>query len=130
MNKTENIIYAIDRLINKPVRISCTQETVCTPKQRIIYKDEKGKDMVATVLGYTVDAEKKGRYVMPLEGGEETMFEQNQEKAAELFKTFKQLFRKAFPESKPISARMNLSGNHIYFYFFAETRFDFSEFVK
>jgi len=39
-------------------------------------------------------------------------------------------FKKEFPESVPVTARMNLYATEIYFYFYAETRFNFAEFVK
>lgn len=47
-----------------------------------------------------------------------------------MYLLFKDIFPKQFPEAVPITARMNLHGNQIYFYFYAETRFQFSEFVK
>jgi hypothetical protein len=54
---------------------------------------------------------------------------QRPRKAAKLYDLFKGNL-KSFPESVPPTARMNLQGNQVYFYFFAETRFDFAEFVK
>ena len=48
----------------------------------------------------------------------------------ELFETFKTDFKKEFPESVPVTARMDLSGYQVYFYFYAETRFNFVSFVK
>jgi len=127
MSKT---IYAIDRLINKPVAIQGEISDELHSKDMCIYKDEDGKEMVAEILWYDVRAEKKWTYVAKLESWEKIMFEKNQDKAKKLFVDFKKSFKAAFPESKPITARMNLSWNHVYFYFYAETRFNFSDFVR
>jgi hypothetical protein len=47
-----------------------------------------------------------------------------------MYELFASKFTAEFPEAVPLTARMNSSGNQVYFYFFAETRFQFGEFVK
>jgi cell fate regulator YaaT (PSP1 superfamily) len=47
-----------------------------------------------------------------------------------MYDLFAEKFTKEFPEAVPLTARMNSHGNQVYFYFFAETRFQFGEFVK
>lgn len=124
------ICYWIDRLINKPVKITGKLPDDLKAKDMCIYKDEDGKEMVATILWYEIKAEKKWVFKAVMTADEKEKFETNQDKAKELFVLFKTSFSEQFPEAKPITARMNLRWNHIYFYFFAETRFNFSEFVK
>ena len=123
-------IYLLDRLVFKPVKITTKDDVKLAPKSRVVYKDEENNEAVGTVLGYETPANKTGTFLYPLMGNQQTQFEQHQVKAAELFKIFKKKFPLQFPEALPLTARMNLTGTQIYFYFFAETRFQFSEFVR
>lgn len=126
-----NHLYAIDRLIHKPVRLTGNYTGhPLQPWQKIVYQDEEGHEMVGEYLGYETDAEKTGTFLYPLLGQQEQNFEAYQQKAAGLFEIFDSQFKALFPESVPLCARMNLTWNHIYFYFYAETRFNFSDFVK
>ena len=124
------ICYWIDRLINKPVKITGEFPDDLKAKDMCIYTDEDGKEMVATILWYDVKTQKKWTFKAQMTSADQETFAKHQEKAKELFVLFKNEFSEQFPESKPITARMNLRGNHIYFYFYAETRFNFSAFVK
>ena len=57
-------------------------------------------------------------------------FDAHQQQAKELNVVFKDEFKRSFPESVPLTSRMNLHGDQIYFYFYAETRFNFADFVR
>ena len=96
----------------------------------IVYKDRENKEYLGEYLGYMVKTEKKWTYIRTLDGKEAERFESNKEKADELFSLFKKQFQQEFPKSKPITARIDLHGSQIYFYFFAEDRYDFSSFVR
>jgi len=43
---------------------------------------------------------------------------------------FKKLFKKYFNDSIPVTARYHVFSDQIYFYFYSEERYVFSEFVK
>lgn len=96
----------------------------------MVYKDREGKEYLWEYLGYLTKAEKSGSFVRQLQGKELDRHEKNKEKADELFILFKKEFTEKFPKSKAITARINLYGSQIYFYFFADDRYDFSEFVR
>ena len=123
-------IYLLDRLILKPVKVTCKDEVNLPPKSWIVYKDEEGNEFVGTLLGYETQASKSGTFLYPLEGQQKELFDGYQQKAADLYKVFVQEFGQGFPESVPLCARMNLQGTQIYFYFYAETRFQFADFVR
>ena len=129
MSKTT--IHILDRLINKPVALQADLTWFnLQPKDLIVYKDKEGKEMVGTYLGYKTSVDKKGTFLYPLNWSELDVFNQYQVTATDLYETFKKDFSEAFPTSKPITARMNLQWNQVYFYFYAETRYNFAEFVK
>lgn len=129
--ETKNtVLYVLDRLINKPVKVEGKIPTDIQAKEKIVYKDEKGKEMLGIVLGYKTKADKSGTFSYILKDTELENFNHYQETAADLYKIFKKKFTAEFPGAKPITARMSLSGRQIYFYFFAEQRFNFAEFVK
>lgn len=134
LKKTEekyiDTLYVLDWLINKPVKVTGKIPIWIHPQDRIVYKWDKNKDMVGIVLWYPVKVDKTWSFAYALKGTEEENFNYYQRNAKELFKTFKERFTAVFPLAKPITARMDLSGRQIYFYFFAEQRFDFSNFVK
>ena len=50
--------------------------------------------------------------------------------ALDIFPLFKKLFRKSFHESIPITARFQIFADQIYFYFYSEERYVFTDFVK
>ncbi len=57
-------------------------------------------------------------------------FNKMNEKAKEKFEIFKKDFKKEFPEAVPVTARYNIFWDQYYFYFYADQRFNFSDFVK
>ncbi len=129
MNTTYTI-YVLDWLNTKPVKLTGELPPDLKPKDRIVYQDSEWKEMVGTLLGYSVDSAKTGTFMYSLQGQQAENFDKYQEKALKLYELFKEKFGTSFPESVPLTARMNLQWNQVYFYFFAETRFDFAVFVK
>ena len=123
-------LYVLDRLINKPVRLSGSVPETVKYWHRVIYKDDEWQQMVGIVLGYDMETTKSGTFLYPLSWNEEEQFNLHQKKALELFEIFRKDFKVGFPESVPVTARMNLNGTLAYFYFYAETRFQFAEFVR
>ncbi len=133
MKKTQQTyIYIMDRLINKPIRLSIDKKLEIKYGQKILYKKEKtDKDLsLWIVLWYPVETDKEGILIRPLSPLDKKNLQQREEKAKDLFKIFKKEFKKEFEEAVPVNARMSRGGKMVYFYFFAETRFNFSQFVK
>lgn len=51
-------------------------------------------------------------------------------KAQEKFKLFKTRFKKKFPDTIPVVARYHIFAEQYYFFFYAEQRFNFADFVR
>lgn len=65
-----------------------------------------------------------------LEWKEKEEFETQQEIALKIFPTFKKEFKAEFPNSIPVTARFQIFSDQLYFFFFSEERFIFTDFVK
>lgn len=79
---------------------------------------------------YPLECEKEWKFVQALEWRLEEKFNEYQKRALEYYKLFKAKFTKEFVWAIPITARTDLHGRMIYFYFYSEDRYNFSEFVK
>ena len=129
-------ITVMDRLINKPVTIECEESIAYAPDTWIVYADPRDKNPskpthhVWELLGYTLPAEKKWTYIHTLDTEWLAAFKKLEEKADMYYQKFKPAFKEAFPDSAPITARMSFDGSQVYFYFYAENRYDFAEFVR
>jgi cell fate regulator YaaT (PSP1 superfamily) len=96
----------------------------------VLYKDEEDKIQSWEYLGYKAWRWKKATYVGPLSDKQKEQCKQHQIQADKYFKIFEENFGKAFPTSKTLCSRMHHNWRQIYFYFHAETRYNFSDFVK
>jgi len=65
-----------------------------------------------------------------LQGEHSQNFQLAQEEAQTLFPLFKQEFKQYFPNSIPVTARAQIFSDQLFFYFYSEERFIFTEFVK
>lgn len=65
-----------------------------------------------------------------LEWDEKEEFETQQEIALKIFPNFKKEFKAAFPNSIPVTARFQIFSDQLYFFFFSEERYVFTDFVK
>lgn len=88
------------------------------------------KDSIGIVVGYPLAIERKGEFVRALSNEEQKQFCEDQKIALDFFPVFKKKFKEQFASSKPITARYNPLGDQVYFYFFSEERYVFSDFVK
>lgn len=128
-------IYVLDRLINKPIRLTVQNEKDSnlsfTYWEKILYKNSENEDyFVWTYLWYPCDSLKNWIYIWRLNDKQNQQFQQQQQKAKDVFELFKREFKSTFPDSIPVTARIDFSGNVAYFYFYAENRFDFVWFLK
>lgn len=128
-------IYVLDRLINKPIKLWLKDNkefnTTFTYWERILYKNPDNNDtFVWTYLGYPCDSLKIWEYIWKLNDHQNRKFEELQQKAKEVFELFKKEFKGCFPDSIPVTARIDFSWTVAYFYFYAENRFDFVWFLK
>lgn len=96
------------------------------------YKDTEWELKLSlwTYIGHDAPTDKSVSFVEILSWENLQTFNQRQKKAQEMFPEFKTSFKKDFPEGIPVTARYNIFTDMMFFYFFAEQRFLFSEFVK
>lgn len=125
----------MDRLINKPIKLESVADNIVTKAgDKVIYKETNSAGGTVLALGinlwYKVDSVKLGTFVEVLDINKAKQFETYQQKALSYYPQFRQEFRQLFPDSIPITARSNILGDTIYFYFYAETRYNFADFVK
>ena len=85
---------------------------------------------VWTYMPYQVETDRKWTFSRVLTWEEKTFFEEQQQFALKIFPLFKKKFKAAFPSSTPVTARFQIFNDQIYFYFYSEERYVFSEFVK
>lgn len=132
----ENTIYVLDRLIIKPVKVIIKSWTLVSdfkPWDQIMYsinEDNKIKHMIWNVIWFQVPTQKEGLFIRAIKNEEKQGFIQSQAKAAQHYEVFKTHFKAKFKQAKPISARSNLHGDMMYFYFYCDERLDFIEFLK
>ncbi len=129
--------YVLDRYTNKNVLVKgVDDETFAKLKawNKIVYSstDQTGvsKQTVGTYLGHEIATDRQGTFEKILEGEDKEFFEEQQLLALDIFPLFKKLFRKSFPESIPVTARYQIFGDQLYFYFYSEERYVFTDFVK
>lgn len=122
----------LDRLIQKPVNVVLSDEQIAAliPGMMVVYKDDEWKTQSGEYLGYDAWYGKKWTFVKSYSEADIKKASDNQTKADKLFVSFKKQFAEAFPTSLPLSSRIHHLGNQIYFYFYAENRYNFSDFVR
>ena len=104
------------------------------PGDRIVYNliDQYWVSSLSvwTYMPYQVETDRKGTFSRVLVWEEKIFFEEQQQFALKIFPLFKKKFKAAFPSSTPVTARFQIFNDQIYFYFYSEERYVFSEFVK
>lgn len=130
-------LYVLDRFTNKNIEIENIQESIFSqikPWDKIVYnledKNNTTKLSVWTNLWHEIITDRKGTFEKILEAEEKKYFEEQQKFALEIFPIFKQSFKENFKGSIPVTARFNTYWDQIYFYFYSEERYVFTEFVK
>lgn len=72
----------------------------------------------------------KAKFEYILTGEKKQEFEEQQKTALKIFPAFKKEFQAEFPNSVPITARFQIFSEQLYFFFYSEERYIFTEFVK
>jgi hypothetical protein len=129
--------YVLDRYTNKNVLVVWVDEdslSQLTHWDKIVYSapDQSGnnKQTVWLFLGHEVPTERTWNFVKILAWEDKEFFDEQQKLALDIFPLFKKLFKKYFPDSIPVTARYQVFGDQLYFYFYSEERYVFTDFVK
>lgn len=142
MHKT----LVLDRYTNKYLTINQVPDEIYTKLSiwdKIVYEqpDSKTGNMKASiwtiitewVQSQVVTKEKpfySANFIRVLEWTENDEFNTQQDIALKIFPTFKREFQAEFPNSVPITARFHIFADQLYFFFYSEERYVFTEFVK
>lgn len=130
-------IYTLDWYTNKNFLISNVPDEVVDKLRhgdKVVYDSPDqmwtSKLSIGTFLGHEIATDRQGTFRKVLVGDEKKYFEEQQASALGIFPLFKKLFKQSFPDSIPVTARYHIYGDQIYFYFYSEERYVFTNFVK
>ncbi|HKL44424.1 MAG TPA: hypothetical protein VJ892_04035 [Candidatus Absconditabacterales bacterium] len=136
-NKTDknNFVYTLDRYTNKNIKVlGINEETKKKLKHgdKLVYsmEDNNQKPSVGIYLGHDINTDRIGHFTKVLKGEEKDFFEEQNKFALKIFPIFKKKFKKEFTNSIPVTARFHIYLDQLYFYFYSEERYIFTEFVK
>ena len=132
-----NLAYVLDWYTNKNVVIEIKDKEIFSwLKQwdKIVYEttDQTWNNSLTIwiFLWHTSSTDRKWKFHRILQWEEKKFFEEQQAFSLQIFPLFKKMFKKYFPTSTPVTARYHVFADQIYFYFYAEERYVFSDFVK
>ena len=137
-------VLALDRYTNKYLNINKVSPEILENLKiwdKIVYEQPDPKSGAMKLSIWTIiswgmqsgDREKNffsADFVRILEWKEEEEFNTQQEIALKIFPTFKREFQEEFPNSVPVTARFQIFSDQLYFFFYSEERYVFTEFVK
>jgi cell fate regulator YaaT (PSP1 superfamily) len=131
------ILYVLDWFTNKNIEIQKVDDLSFSNIKtwdKIVYnledKNNTTKLSIWINLWHEVLTDRKGTFEKKLDWEEREFFDEQQKFALEIFPLFKDLFKENFKWSIPVTARFNTYWDQIYFYFYSEERYVFTEFVK
>ena len=129
--------FVLDWYTNKYVTVTAEDTSflkILVPGDKIVYNllDQYWASSlsVGTYMPYDVKTDRKWSFARMLLGDEKKFFEEQQQFALKIFPVFKKKFKASFPSSTPVTARFQVFNDQIYFYFYSEERYVFSDFVK
>ncbi len=131
-------LLILDYYTNKIIEVQ-SEETLPWIGDKVVYssldvKTNTEKKSLGTFIKENADDKEytdlKGTFVEILQGEDSQRFQETQEEAQTLFPIFKREFKQFFPNSIPVMARYQIYSDQLFFYFYSEERFIFTEFVK
>lgn len=132
-----NTVYVIDRYTNKNVFLEIEDEKLFSSLKagdKIVYEttDQTWNNTLTVwiCLWHSIATDRKWKFHRVLDWDEKKFFEDQQIFSLQIFPLFKKMFKKHFSTSTPVTARYHIFADQIYFYFYSEERYVFSEFVK
>ena len=100
-------ITIMDWLINKPIEITDMPENLEPEVWQMIKYIDEGKVMIWSYIWYYIPTNKQWKFAGVLEWEAKNRFERHQKKASDYFLIFKKEFKTFFPQTKPVTARVN-----------------------
>ncbi len=133
--KNQQFVYTLDRYTNKNIKVLWIDEETkkkLKPWDMLVYsmEDNNQKPSVWMYIWHDIDTDRIWHFTKILEGEEKKYFEEQNKFALKIFPIFKKKFKKEFEWSIPITARFHIYLDQLYFYFYSEERYVFTDFVK
>lgn len=130
-------VYVLDWYTSKNIEVEKVNDEAFAKFKvgdKLVYTTQDqawiNKLSVGIYIWHTIVTDRKWTFDRILWGDDKVFFEEQQKMALEIFPIFKKLFKKYFTDSIPVTARYHIFSDQIYFYFYSEERYMFSEFVK
>ena len=129
--------YVLDRYTNKNVLLKNVSDDIFSKLKvgdKIVYSSTDqtwvSKQTIGIYLWHEILTDREGVFQKVLNDEDKEFFNEQQKLALDIFPLFKKSFKKFFPDSIPVTARYQVFGDQLYFYFYSEGRYVFTEFVK
>ena len=134
-NQSKNFIYVLDRYTNKNIKILNVDENSLKELKawtKIVYlmEDNNQKPSIWVYLWHDIDTDRIWHFTKILKWEEKDFFEEQSKFALKIFPLFKKKFKEEFKNSIPVTARFHIYLDQLYFYFYSEERYIFTDFVK
>lgn len=129
-------IYALDWYTSKYIKVDqVSPEDVpdMNAGDFLVYHVDNGDTNALSIwvyLGYKVETDRKATYERILLWKEKEYFDEQQEFAQSVYPIFRKSFKERFDNSKPVAARYHIFAHQVYFYFYAEERYAFGDYVR
>jgi len=135
LNQDSNFVYALDRYTNKNIKVLWINTDIqkkLKAGDKIVYtmEDNNQKPSIGIYLWHDIDTDRIWKFTKILQWEEEKFFKEQSEFALKIFPIFKKKFKAEFQNSIPVTARFHIYLDQLYFYFYSEERYIFTDFVK
>ncbi|HPK27815.1 MAG TPA: hypothetical protein PKX34_01235, partial [Candidatus Absconditabacterales bacterium] len=134
-DQSKNSVYVLDRYTNKNIKVINIDETSLQELKtgdKLVYNMEENnqKPSIGIYIGHDINTDRIGHFTKILKGEELDFFEEQSKFALQIFPLFKKRFKAEFKNSIPVTARFHIYLDQLYFYFYSEERYIFTDFVK
>ena len=133
--QTKKEVFVLDWYTNKNIKVVDLKDDIILklkPGDKIVYsmEDNHQKPSIGTFIWHEIETDRVWHFTKILEWEEKDFFDEQSKFALKIFPIFKKKFKEAFPNSIPVTARFHIYLDQLYFYFYSEERYVFTEFVK
>jgi len=134
-DKFENFVYVLDRYTNKNIKVvNIDEQSLQEIKvwDKIVYNMEENnqKPSIWIYIWHDINTDRIWYFTKILKWEEKDFFEEQSKFALKIFPLFKKRFKAEFKNSIPVTARFHIYLDQLYFYFYSEERYIFTDFVK
>ena len=133
--ESKKTVYVLDWYTNKNIKVVDIDSAIVEklkPGDKLVYsmEDNHQKPSIWVYLWHDIDTDRIGHFTKILEWEDKEFFEEQSKFALKIFPIFKKKFKAEFPNSIPVTARFHIYLDQLYFYFYSEDRYVFTDFVK